>query len=105
MASVNLCDRCEAFGKGEVMGVLEHRVSAKMSWTKEICAECSRELDKWMTTPSPERKGTSVTEPYTVTPKASAVDKELAKYIAQEYAKAQAEINRHQLEGPTNAQD
>lgn len=55
MSSINVCERCEAFGLGLAMGRIDFRTDpTKAMQSKDICPDCVSELLAFMDE-SPER--------------------------------------------------
>lgn len=89
MATVNICERCGALGKEQVMTTLTLS-DDKNDDDREICSTCRLEFDSWWVTDAPNRQGTSVTDQYVDAPKVAEETRMMARVIAEEFARAQA---------------
>lgn len=90
VATVNICDRCAAFGKDEVFRTLFIDAGTRAEKELEICSACRAELDSWMLDGTGLREGKSVLTPYQQETPIDPQTAALLKMAAQELAKAQA---------------
>lgn len=99
MATVNICDRCGAFGKQEVMCGIginagRDRNNLEIDYKSyEVCAVCRAEFDEWMAM-STNRAGASVKDKYQGEVQVDPKQVAMMKVAAREYAQAQADMAR-----------
>ena len=67
MSSINICDRkgCDSIIKDDAAGELLYALNPSMQRTrKELCPDCSRELDQWLSAGPIGPRERSYSEPY-----------------------------------------
>lgn len=98
MSTVQICDRCGAFGKDEVMHDLSVASGSTIDgW--EICSACRLDFDHWMVVAVNSRVGQAVTEKYVNEPKISEETRMLARVVAEEFARARDNVQRGLISG------
>lgn len=88
VSTVEICDRCGAIGKDEVMSSLDLTTPGERTLEYGICSICRVDFDSWMALAVNSRAGTSVTTKYVNEPKISEETRMLARVVAEEFARA-----------------
>lgn len=88
VSTVEICDRCGAIGKDEVMSGLDLATPGERTTEYGICSMCRADFDSWMALAVNSRAGTSVTTKYVNEPKISEETRMLARVVAEEFARA-----------------
>jgi len=102
MATVNICDRCEALFKEDIMSTIAIDDQPTNNYNdpeeREICAQCRKEFDEWWTG-GEKRSGQAVTEKYqkSAPPEMDDKTRQMARMVAEEYVKAQAEAQKRMI--------